>query len=395
MTYYQDEIKKMKYLRSRIASSLVMSGNYPDRGIIDKRLAAIDSKLALCQHRMVDIGDKFNVNAFNEEFQNIYHDLVILYDLVYEFSRKRFQETKAYVEMHLAELEQLAQRYSEKSKFETSATSIGKTVFFQSNGFKQTTQKFITSLSLGNLSASPGSSLSFFIDGRFFKPEDVTFYLDGNPCSPYSVNGDRLKVPGELTCKTYNCEYPSDMKKQGMYSLSNNAFTPNQSNQYIVYGGKNVIEDMAGGAPNFIKKSPSTPITLNAKLGRVTFYVLNGSYVNFDFSKKPLSQNFTGYNVQGMGKHHKITFEYEGPFSFDFVTDGTVYATKKRGVVKGDTLLYPDEDDLDSFLIEEYKANTAKSHSLSARIEQKGSSIPLVTMVAVKEAEALGEGFDD
>jgi len=200
MTYYRDEIEKIKYLRNRIASSLVMNGSYPDRAIIDNRLSAIDSKLAIYSHMSVQESDKFNTKQFNNEMQDIYSDLVILYQLVYEFNTKRYEATRAYVEMHLAELEALAERHERKSTFEIGSTFIGKTIFFQTNGFQSSTSDYITTLLLGNISIAPGSKVAFFIDGRYFDKNEATFYVDDMQCPAYAKNGEYLTMPGETSC---------------------------------------------------------------------------------------------------------------------------------------------------------------------------------------------------
>jgi len=176
-----------------------------------------------------------------------------------------------------------------------------------------------------------------------------------------------------------------------MFVLNNETFKPAQNNHYIIYGGKNCITSIYNEVSKFHEKKTSTPITLSDKIGRVTFYVLDGSYINFEFSKQPLSRNFSGYAIQGTKKVRKVTFEYEGPFSFDYVTDGDVYATRKTGVVKGSQLLYPDADELSTFRIEEYKRDITTEHSFTAKIKQSTAIEPLVTMVAVKELSVFDE----
>lgn len=396
-SYYCDEIAKMKYLRDRIASSLVMSGAYPDRLIIDKRLAAIDSKLALFQHEEVEESSTFDVKRFNNEFLSIYQDLKILYQLVYDFSVKHYEETRAYVEMHLSELERLASRYEKKERFETSSTSIGRTVFFQSSGFNQTTRNYITTVSLGSVEVAMGSKVCFFINGRYFKPEDVTFYLGSMTCTPFTLNSDYVTIPGDPSSNNYTCTFPNDVERNSMFVLNGETFQPKQDNTYIVYGGKNCIKISSSKIPDrFIEKANDAALSLNdSDIKRITFYVLNGSYINMEFSKQPISKNFSGYSVQGLKKHHKITFEYQGSLSFNFKTDGVIYATKKTGVVKGDQLLYPDADNLSSFLIEEYSRNDTMSLNLKATIQQSSDFVPMIGMIAVKELSVLDEVDDN
>ena len=83
MTYYEDEIAKIRFLRDRIAGELMRSGNYPGKAEIDAKLCNFDSKSSLFYHIALEDGDKFDVEQFNLEAEYLYHDLLIIYRLVY------------------------------------------------------------------------------------------------------------------------------------------------------------------------------------------------------------------------------------------------------------------------------------------------------------------------
>ena len=395
--YYDDEIEKLKYLRNRIASEMVTSGYFPDSISIEKRLAAIDTKLALFDHISVKRSDKFDVKAFNQDFLNAYQDLVILYKLVYKYSITEYESTKAYAAMHLKQLESLADRYERKGEFETNNTALGNTIFFQSNGFDVTTKNHISSYDLGVVDLSPGSKISFYIDGRYFTNDDVTFYLNEGTDSemsgvPYKINGDYITVPGASQFKTYNYNSPVGENHNAMFvmNVSDTDFMPDMNKRYIIYGGQNCYTASTSTETKYYTKLNGSA-NMNEGVGRISFYVVDGSYISFDFSKKPLSQNFTGYEINNLPSRKKISFEYEGPFSFDFVTDGTIYATRQLGVVKNGFLYYPDADPLYKFMIEEYGKFDTTSYDLSMKINQVTYYEPTVTMVAVKELTILNE----
>lgn len=390
---YLDEIEKLQYLRDRVASTLVAQEVFPDRTAIDKRLADIDTKLALFQYVPVKENDKLDVAKLNNDFMAIYQDLLILYKLVYYFISVKFNRTKSYVDTHLAELEAYADRYSRKAEFETSNVTVGKTVFFQGNGFRPQTANFKTTLDLGKVKVSKGSRVTFHIKGKDFNKEDVVFKLDDMRCSDYSVNHDFLEIPGGASRTTVQCNVPEDINRDTTFPLTSPGFTPIINNKYVVYGGQNKICSTTGNQETFYTKDVNNGITLKERRGRVSFYVLGGTYIDFDFSQAPISQNFVGHNVQGLKERQLITFEYDGSnFSFNFITDGTVYAVRRRGAVKGDTLYYPKADnDIYDFLIEEYSSKDTAEYNLTVTIKQPYLYEPYIEMVAVKESSALDE----
>lgn len=389
--YYRDEIEKLKYLRNRISSTLVLNGMLPDRDIIDKRLDSIDTKLALFQHTYVSESSQMDVHSFNQGLLAIYEDLRILYSLVHEFSVKNLEETKAYAEMHLSELESLASRYEQKTRLETGSTSIGDTILFQSNGFNISTKNCVTTVDLGNIKVNRGSKVSFLIHGSGFQEEDAVFVLNNQECMPYSANGDYLVIPGRAGHQTYLCSFPDDVEPADKMVLVSQGLVPNMANNYVIYGGKDTVRIKERYGERYEKKEDLSPITLNDIQGRVSFYIVDGSYINFDFSSKPVSQNFSGYALDGLQQKQKITFEYQGPFAFNYVTDGKVYAVRNYGIVKEQNLMYPDDVNLNDFLVEEYTGEDAVELPLYIRIQQESEDTPMITMVAVKELSVLNE----
>ena len=131
-----------------------------------------------------------------------------------------------------------------------------------------------------------------------------------------------------------------------------------------------------------IKKEESTFLELLDPIGEVSFYLVGGSYVSFDFIKKPLSQNFSGTEVRA-DSSRKISFEYQGPFSFNYVTDGTIYATRHLGTVKSNSLFYPSVGNLRDFRIEEYSDQALQEYNLQVTI--KTLKDPFVEYMALRE----------
>ena len=394
---YRDQIEKTKYLRDRIASSMVASSIFPDRIAIDKRLAAIDTKLALYQYTPFLEADKLNTKKFNEDFMAIYQDLLILYKLVYHFTQEKYKETQSYIDTHLCELEAYADRYSRKAEFESNNFSLGDTIFFQGSGFAPNSENYMSVLKLGKVSVNKGSKISFYIDGNGFDINDVQFKLGDLACSAYKVNGDYIKVPGDANYSIYGCQLAEDAVRTGAFPMEMTSFKAISNYRYNIYGGKNKIcHAINKVSSTFIGKEKNVPLNIGSSKGKISFYIIDGSYINFEFSKEPLSRNFTGTSKQGLSKHQYITFEYEGDdFTFDFITDGIIYATCRKGVVKDDILYYPVADEgISDFRIEEYSGKDEIEYDLSVIIPQRYGWEPMITMVAAKELNTLDEVLD-
>ena len=388
MNIYLDQIKKLTFLRDRIAGAFTLQGVIPNRALVEQKLNEIDAKLSLAKYTPVEESTKFNTKDFNEFFQYVYEDLLIIHQLIYDIAKNKFGRTQVYIDTHLKELEQLAYRYQLKSSFETSATTIGKTVFFQSSGFAPKSKYGYVTYDLGKIQVSKGSTISFYIEGRGFNLSDVIFSLsDTIKGVPYKINSSTIKIPGEQTYTTYEYTIPDDTKITQGHALAPTGLEPNQSKKYIIFGGKNYV--MAGKEfyQKPVKKEDSTFLELLDPIGEVSFYLVGGTYVSFDFIKKPLSQNFSGTEVRA-DSSRKISFEYQGPFSFNYVTDGTIYATRRLGTVKSNSLFYPSVDNLRDFRIEEYGDQAFQEYNLQVTI--KTLEEPFVEYMALREVSLSG-----
>jgi len=388
LNIYLDQIKKLTFLRDRIAGAFTLQGVIPNRALVEQKLNEIDAKLSLAKYTPVEESTKFNTKDFNEFFQYVYEDLLIIHQLIYDIAKNKFGRTQVYIDTHLKELEQLAYRYQLKSSFETSATTIGKTVFFQSSGFAPKSKYGYVTYDLGKIQVSKGSTISFYIEGRGFNLSDVIFSLsDTIKGVPYKINSSTIKIPGEQTYTTYEYTIPDDTKITQGHALAPTGLEPNQSKKYIIFGGKNYV--MAGKEfyQKPVKKEDSTFLELLDPIGEVSFYLVGGTYVSFDFIKKPLSQNFSGTEVRA-DSSRKISFEYQGPFSFNYVTDGTIYATRRLGTVKSNSLFYPSVDNLRDFRIEEYGDQAFQEYNLQVTI--KTLEEPFVEYMALREVSLSG-----
>lgn len=386
MTLYKDQIEKITYYKERIMQDLTKKGIYPDNLYVAERIASIDTKLSLFKHKYVSPGEKFNTQEMNESMLLIAEDLKILYLLVYRMSIEKYNELKSYLEGHLQELQAMAKKYEYKTKFEIDSTSLGKTIFFQANGFNTSINNTIATIELGSIEADNASKLSCIFDGDNISPENVVFSFDGKNCSPYSFNRDFFSVPGDVKTMNYDYTLPENEHVASAHIMNIPNFTPSPKNKYFIYGGHDYVALRYG----FKKRESGTPFKFSSP-GIVTFYVLNSTYINFDFSSQPLSKNFNDTSINKPQKCQKITMEYEAGFSFDFITDGTCYATRNEGIIKDNKLYYPNGDDLTDFLIEEfYGGNKTTFKNVSVVISSLTKDTPLkINTIAIKELSSM------
>ena len=392
MSNYTDQIEKINYYKRTIIESLTKSGVFPNNIIVNNKIKDIDTALAIFQYINNRESEAFNTDKFNEDFKRIYDDLIILYKVAYQVCIKQFEEIKSYAETHLLELEELARAYEYKTKFEIDSTSLGKTIFFQANGFNIKQENGIARIYLGDIMVHNASKIACIFNADGVKDEQVVFTLNGNNCSPYSYNKDFFKVDGTLNIKTYNYNLPQDIQTNNLFEMLPDEFKLNYKAKYIIYGGKDMISTKLGISRRFYQKTMYNPIIVSGT-GRIEFYIIDASFVSFDFSQQPLNTNFSGTKLDIVSKHQKIVIEYANTFSFDFSTDGMVYATKESGIIENDKLYYPNNDALESFFIEEYDdTNTTVYNNVVVTISDLLSKEPLkINTIAIKELSALDE----
>ena len=147
-----------------------------------------------------------------------------------------------------------------------------------------------------------------------------------------------------------------------------------------------------GNNKTFYKKTIDIGLTLTGA-GKIVFYVLNSSYIEFDFSTKPISTNFNNNCIDNPEKEQKIVIEYYGSFSFNFFTDGVIYATKENGIITDNKLYYPNADDINSFYILEY-LNTKTTDYNNVKViisDLLDDNLLTINTIALKELNVLDE----
>ena len=392
MSYqYCDEIAKLKYYKDRIIQLAISDGVYPSEAAIATKLHDIDLKLAIFDYKNAAKGSTFDTDKFNQDFLFILADLQILYKLVYEQSIKKYEECVSYVNVHLEELESIANSYEQKSKFEIGSTYLGKTLLFQASDFNRKSSEDSVTFTLKNFKVQRGSKIACLVDSDSIEPKNVLFVIGGKSCSPYNYNKDTITITGSPVYNEYQCNIDKDVVIKQIPEMTANKLIPDSTSNYIIFGGKDSIKLTIDNEPSFIS---STNHTYSSKTGgNVFFYIIGGHYARFTSSITPTNKNFEGYTIETPAAIQSVSISFDNAFELDIDTDGAVYASKEKGVVNSSKLYYPAVTDMHDYLIREY---TEKDNIMEftgfMKIYNLNAMAPLINSIAIKE---LSNGVSD
>lgn len=391
---YQDQVQKIAYYRARIIQELAQKGIYPDDHRVSARLNEIDSRLGIFQYIPVGVADLFDAAKFNEDMVRIAQDLKILYQLAYDISVQEYNELKVYCETRLSQLQAMATRYQYKSQFELDSTYLGKTILYQSTGFNAEIQDGICTVKLGTISVEQQSKLVCMFESDAVTPDHVIFTLTDSfggtlSCSPYSYNKDMLTVPGKLKVKTYTFKN-ENLGVRTMFICTPSGLEVNADNRYMVYGGKGFVQQ-GYYQKTYTEKLTGMPVTIEGG-GVATFYVLDADYINFEFSEEPKNKNFEGYTLQSLPHCQKIIIEHPNTLSFNFTTNGTIYATCHEAKIKDNNIYYPVPEQVGDIFVEEYSVGDKVNYTLNVTAGTfTDGNIPDIKTIAVKQISILEE----
>jgi len=394
MSLYADQKKKIEYYRSRIIQDFARKGIYPDDARVSAQISNIDTKLGIFQYINSSRNEIFDTAKFNEDMLRIWQDLKILYELAYEVTVKDYEELQLWCEVHLTELQNMADTYRYKTSLELNSTYLGKTIFYQSTGFSTVNNSGTVKVQLGSVEVEEQAKLACIFDCDTVMPQNVIFVFtdsDGvvTNCSPYEYNHDFITVPGTLMKNTYNVTLNGENVRTSFIctpeSLSGKL---SYNNKYKLFGGRGY---MSFNYLNkvYAEKLPDVPAEF-ANGGVAVFYIVDGTYVNFEFSETPKHKNFDGLRITDMGHCRKIVIEHDSYLSFNFDTDGTVYATCHDGRIVNGELVYPAAEQINDIMIEEYSVGDKVKYDVSVIISPvSDGNVPVIKAVAIKQLSAL------
>lgn len=347
---YEDKKMKLQVYRDIIKKQLIKQGEYPRKEMVDSLVNNIDTRYAILDHYTITENSGFDIDRFNTDLYSLYHDLLILYKVVYNLESKKYIELESMINGYLSSLEEVANACEVQTKLQTESTSLGNTIYFAAGGYNLSFLDKKAIVNIGSLTIEDRSQISCFVTGSGFSQEKVVFSFDKKNVSPYTVDNNVIYADGEIKTNTY--EYKLNNSEQIAKAFLIPSITADERYSYIAYGGKGAIM-VSGNSKEIVLKENSIPVSIYRR-SKIRFFLKDASYIAFDFSAAPITKNFTGYKINGLSGITEIAFECEAGTSFDFKTDGTSYATKEIATVYGEGLYIAKYSDAKDFLIYEY-----------------------------------------
>ena len=349
---YLDEIEKIKYFKEKIINRYLSQGIAADKEKVQEFLDQIDMKLAIFSQSYIQSGSTFDPERFNQQKQDIYRDLTVLYLVLYKLVKERLTATEARVQYLINAL----QKDSDQFKFLVDYQSVsiyGKTIFHQSSNFNQEYENGRIVINLGEISVPSGSYLACLFQCAEADQEDITFYFDDESFITAYGNGARyLQVLGNYGLNTEN--HANESVSFGKDIISTNMEISEKNKYYIFMNRDQVkIKRLDYSASTYAVKQKETYYTLAAE-SEISFYVYGASYIQFDTVGTIEYASFTENIINHPAQRQKVVIRAAANFSFDILTDGTVYAEKAGAVVRGNELrLMQDYAGITDYMIEE------------------------------------------
>ena len=336
---YLDEIEKIKFYKQRISDKLIAYGMAANKEQVQQELDAIDLKLAIFSQAYINSGSQFSVQELNQQKEDIYQDLVILYRLLYHLAEERVEKARIRIRYLLDDLRTEANQFQYLVDAQT-VSVYGKTVFNQANNFNQEYKDGQVIIDLGPVTVSSGSYLAPIFVSNEVDPEDVTFVFinednDEIRTDAYNYAKNYMKVTGNYQLSTTYYTYQDKIFGKGLIATDKEANTECQYNLFL-NRDQILVKDLDNPKIFYKKKEPELYYT-TAKREEVSFYVYGASYIQLHQIGNIEYKNFTGSEILTPKQRQKIVLRGE-KFSFDIKTDGTIYAEKVQASVQNGQL---------------------------------------------------------
>lgn len=354
---------KLNYYKENIINSFIKRGIYPNNKLIQSQLNNIELRLAIFKSYNIKEGSTFNTEKINTAIKEIYNDLSILYQLLYEVTVKEYNKLSYYINSHLRELNDVANMYLKRAELESYSTALGQSILFKHNNFDLDKKNNGTVINLGKVAISDASKIACIANINNVDYSDIVFKFTENStdnprsisCNSYSYNHDFALFPGELNRNEYEITISESQKINSLLELpiaTSNA----ESGKFITLAGKDkILYKQANENGEIIEEKPIAINALSFKNhSYIDFYVVGGSSISFRFNKKPIATNFnTSTNrIENLDYIHHFFIECDENFSFDFELDrGSVYAIKENTLINQDSFYYSGQVDVKEFLI--------------------------------------------
>lgn len=350
MQMYKDMILKLHYHKEQIIKQFLKKGIYPSNDLISQELSNIDYRLALFKSYKYMPGTKLNVKELNKDLEMIYKDIALLYKILEDLYTSEYNRLLDYIESHIDELESTVDKYVKRAEEETNSTTLGNTIFFESNSFDMTYDDNKLLIDLGTVSLHKGSKIACFANVNNLENPDIKFDFSNVDvqydfkCLSYNQDGNAAIVPGEVPLNIHDIPMSEDFKMVGDMKLPLESLEP--KNNYTIMGGKNLVlvKSLVTGK-EFLAKFPTeeSPIQV-LEPSHISFYITDGDKFEYKFNMKPDNTNFTMLDSEVSIESEdvkKIFISAQAGFTCYFkLNKGQAYAFKEKGIIRNDNLFY-------------------------------------------------------
>lgn len=394
MQMYKDMILKLQYHKEQIIKEFLKKGIYPSNSLIAQELSNIDYRLALFKSYKYIPGEKLNVKELNKDLEMIYKDLEVLYQLLEDLYTNEYTKLLDYIESHIDELESTVNKYVKRAEEETNSTTLGNTVYFESNSFNISHDDNKLLIDLGTVSLFKGSKIACFANVNNLESPDVKFEFSNVDtqydfkCLAYNQNSDAAIVPGNLPLKIHNIPMNDEFKLTGDIKIPLEHLE--HKNNYTIMSGKGLIlvKSLVTGK-EFLANFPTekSPIRV-LEPSHISFYITDGDKFEYNFNMKPNSTNFTMLDSEVTIDNDikKVFISAQSDFTFYFkLNKGEAYAFKENGVIKDNALFYYGVKSTTDMQIREYIRTSPLNYNAKVTIQSDHIADADIDCIYIKE----------
>jgi len=327
--YYLDELEKIKYYKQLAVDRFLKQDMDADKEKIQQVLDELDLDVAIFSQSYISSGSTFDVNLMNEQKQDIYTDLSILYRVLYKLANERVEKARAKMRYAMDDLRMKAKEF--QYLVDSQSISVyGKTIFSQANDFDQSYKNGQVIVNLGPLAVASGSYLVTMLACNEIEQGDITFLFqkDGEEdkaISTYDYGRQYLKVTGNYKLETKSYDNPGKELGTQLIDIKEELVETDGYNLFINQN-QIQIQNLDTNEITYAVKEPEIYYQA-AGYEQVSFYVYGATMIQFNLVGDIEYQNFSDNEIVTPAQRQKVVLRGDG-FAFDIKTDGIIYADK-------------------------------------------------------------------
>jgi len=390
---YLERLKKLREMKELIERALLQQGEFPDKAYVKQLLGGMDTRYAIFEFENVQPDTKFDLAKMVNDLRCIQKDLRIIYEIVDELAREKYNRLEAFVNGYLSSLEDIADKADKKAMEEMETSSLGASIIFFTNDVSDAQIDNTTAtIRITNLRCTPQSKLYGSIIGTGFNIEDVVFQIGERRFSPYSVNNSTFKVGGSLERNTYTYAINEDYPVGSAFKIPNSSIEASERNQYEAYGARDKVKETSNTHSALVAVTELQGVT-TTETTTYSFYIGDATKITFDFSIEPTYKNFSSYENQNLDRNRIYRFEFTVPAgtAFSWIHDGTIFATKEKVSVNGSELCIVENTMAKDFIIYEYAPGDKVVYDdVKVVIHNIRQEVFRIESVAIKEISETG-----